>query len=484
MSVGPAADAIAERTGALAAQLSGECASRVTDIAERASGPLVVAVVGRLKTGKSTLVNAILTRDVAPVDGGECTRLVTRFVRGDKERVMVTYRDGTMKAMPFQHGKVPSTLPDLDDVTRVEVTLVTSRLDDLVLVDTPGLASLTDDVSVRTENLLGTILDDDSQRACADADAVLYVITSVARNDDIAALTTFLNAAGDHRHLSSVLVLNRADELGGGVEAADEHTANLAERHRDTVAAAVPVVAVAASGIRCGRVGSAELATLADIARLDDDEREMVLLDVAAFCEFPSAVTAPARAALHTTIGFHAARLAVEHLRSNPKDRIGALDLIERWSRIANVDTQLARLRRRADAIKAQHAIAALNRLAWDPHTTSGDAARLKTAIADIESHPALDVIEQLAVLERAATDPGLLELDELDELDVLFSSEPVHVRLGISRDADVSAPALAGARRWQAITASDTPPQRRHAAAVARGAYLRIWEHAQITVT
>jgi predicted GTPase len=41
--------------------------------------PLRVAVAGRVKSGKSTLVNALLHEQVAPTAYGECTKVVTWF---------------------------------------------------------------------------------------------------------------------------------------------------------------------------------------------------------------------------------------------------------------------------------------------------------------------------------------------------------------------------------------------------------------------
>ena len=60
-------------------QVSARTAAGFREVLRRLSAPLQVAVAGRIKSGKSTLVNALIGRRVAPTDGGECTRLVTRF---------------------------------------------------------------------------------------------------------------------------------------------------------------------------------------------------------------------------------------------------------------------------------------------------------------------------------------------------------------------------------------------------------------------
>src|SRR5262245_51290536 len=50
---------------------------------------LRVAVAGRVSSGKSTLVNALLRRRVAPTAAGECTRVVTWFRYGVPPRAEV-----------------------------------------------------------------------------------------------------------------------------------------------------------------------------------------------------------------------------------------------------------------------------------------------------------------------------------------------------------------------------------------------------------
>ena len=42
--------------------------------------PLRVAIAGKVKAGKSTLLNALVGESIAPTDAGECTRIVTWYV--------------------------------------------------------------------------------------------------------------------------------------------------------------------------------------------------------------------------------------------------------------------------------------------------------------------------------------------------------------------------------------------------------------------
>ena len=50
---------------------------RLTAVRDRLDEPLRVAIAGRVKSGKSTLLNALVGDRLAPTDAGECTRIVT-----------------------------------------------------------------------------------------------------------------------------------------------------------------------------------------------------------------------------------------------------------------------------------------------------------------------------------------------------------------------------------------------------------------------
>ena len=49
---------------------------------ERMDEPIRVAIAGKVKAGKSTLLNALVGEELAPTDAGECTRIVTWYRDG------------------------------------------------------------------------------------------------------------------------------------------------------------------------------------------------------------------------------------------------------------------------------------------------------------------------------------------------------------------------------------------------------------------
>jgi hypothetical protein len=123
---------------------------------QRLRQPLRVVVAGRVKAGKSTLVNALLGQQVAPTDVSECTRVVTWFSYGHPERLEIRMRDGgTMQAQLTEDGMLPVKLPvPIEQIASLHAYLANASLQTMTLIDTPGLGSVHDDFSRSTRDLL------------------------------------------------------------------------------------------------------------------------------------------------------------------------------------------------------------------------------------------------------------------------------------------------------------------------------------------
>jgi ATPase subunit of ABC transporter with duplicated ATPase domains len=72
----------------------------------RIDEPLRVAVAGRVKAGKSTLLNALLGQPIAATDSAECTMIVTRYEHGPEARAWaVTNEDrAARRLVADDHG--------------------------------------------------------------------------------------------------------------------------------------------------------------------------------------------------------------------------------------------------------------------------------------------------------------------------------------------------------------------------------------------
>ena len=75
-----------------------ETARWLHDQLRRLDEPLRVAIAGKVKAGKSTLLNALVGEQVAPTDAGECTRVVTWYRDGTTPRIVLHPRTGTPPA--------------------------------------------------------------------------------------------------------------------------------------------------------------------------------------------------------------------------------------------------------------------------------------------------------------------------------------------------------------------------------------------------
>jgi len=128
------------------AGLPGRLPERMERLAEQVNESCVVAVVGRVKVGKSTFVNALLGEDLAKVGTTETTATVNYFTYGnpDPERpVRCHWRGGkvTDESRAFLDGLQGNDLETLrraDGIDRLEYFLPNPLLKQITLVDTPG----------------------------------------------------------------------------------------------------------------------------------------------------------------------------------------------------------------------------------------------------------------------------------------------------------------------------------------------------------
>jgi GTP-binding protein EngB required for normal cell division len=111
------------------------------------NAPLDVAVLGQFKSGKSSLLNAVLGEPVFPVGALPVTAVITRAAAGPERVVRVLYQDGSAEDVP------PARLADFvteagnpGNRRRVEAvdvfTPAMAGWPGLRLVDTPGLGSV------------------------------------------------------------------------------------------------------------------------------------------------------------------------------------------------------------------------------------------------------------------------------------------------------------------------------------------------------
>lgn len=115
------------------------------DIAGEAERPLLVAVMGEFKTGKSTFLNTLVGAPILQTDAAPATAVVTLLRYGEEKTVTLHKKDGTTAPYAFEQRKEITAEGDAslqalrDALAYVEITYPAPLLQHVNLIDTPGL---------------------------------------------------------------------------------------------------------------------------------------------------------------------------------------------------------------------------------------------------------------------------------------------------------------------------------------------------------
>jgi hypothetical protein len=371
---------------------------------DRLDEPLRLALAGKVKAGKSTLLNALVGEAIAATDAGECTRVVTWYVDGHAPSVTLHPRDGG-PSRQLQIKRVDGAL-DIDlDGTRVEqvdrlmVTWPSAGLRTTTLIDTPGIASMSLDTADRASRFLTP---DDAPTA---ADAVLYLMRHLHAGD-----VRFLESFHDRgvaraAPVNTIAVLSRADEIGAGRVDALMSARRIAARYRaddtlrglcQTVVAVAGLLAFTARTLR-----QDEYTALAAIAALSQDELDLLLLSADRFTHPDETVGPPleVRRALLDRFGVFGLRLSVSLLRTGCRDAPTLADQLVARSGLVELREVLAtQFSERRDVLKARSALIALERvLTVDPQPGAAPlAAEVERILAATHDFAELRLLSDL----------------------------------------------------------------------------------------
>jgi hypothetical protein len=335
-------------------------------IAARLAEPLRVAIAGRVKAGKSTLLNALVGQELAATDAGECTRIVTWYQNGPTYRITLVPHAGPPRQLPF--GRLQGALDvnlggtPADDVERLVIDWPSARLRAMTLIDTPGIGSARSEISARTEVALTPEHD-----GVGTADAVVYLMRHV-HGDDVRFLEAFHDEPAERRPVNTIGVLSRADEVGHGRLDALQSAAKIADRYahdprvRSLCQTVVPVAGLLASS--AVSLTEAEYRVVRVLAGAPEPERERLLMSADRFSlgETELAIPEHERSALVNRLGMFGIRLAVRLTREGVTNGAAALsgELLAH-SGLRQLSSLLTtRFSDRAEVLKARSALKAL----------------------------------------------------------------------------------------------------------------------------
>jgi len=162
-----------------------------------------IAIFGRVSSGKSSLLNAILETDVLPVGVTPITAVPTRLLYGEPSAVHVWFANRTPER--FEISRLPEFVAEQlnpgneKHVTRIVVQLASPRLrEGIAFVDTPGLGSLATRGAAETLAYLPR----------CDLGVVLIDAGSTLTPDDLQTIQILYDAA-----IPATVLLSKADLL-------------------------------------------------------------------------------------------------------------------------------------------------------------------------------------------------------------------------------------------------------------------------------
>lgn len=430
---------------------------RLAELRRRLDTPLRVAVAGRIKAGKSTLLNALVGERLAPTDAGECTRIVTWYQDGHTYQVLARPVDGEPRQLRFHrdHGAIEVDLAGLEPekVAELVVTWPSQALRTATMVDTPGIGSLSERVAQRAVELLAP---EDQETP---ADAVLYLLRHL-HSSDLEFLQAFHDTeVSQPNPVNAIGVLSRADEIGVGRLDSMASARRIAARMatdpniRRVVQTVVPVAGLLAE--TAATLTEAEAAALRRVAELPGQEAEGLLLSADRFVQQRPelGLTSIEREDLLGRFGLFGVRLASSLLRHRVVATATELaaELTDR-SGVDELREVLGSLFfERRDVLKSRSALLALDTLTRTTPRPGSEPVAAEVEEIVSSAHP----FRELRVLSsiRAGWVTGKPEVvAELERL-IGGSGGAAHLRLQLPPDADREALAAAAGEalaRWQ----------------------------------
>lgn len=200
-------------------------ATEIEKLAYDAGQPLLLMVIGHFKTGKSTFLNALLGDEILKCDVTPATAAVTLIKYGMTPQLNLHYRNGKKKKMSFELLKTLSSEGSLEgekfrkELYYIEVTIPNPLLENLILIDTPGLNSNNPLHTEATKNFISR------------ADAVIWLF-SYSQAATATELSDIKSLPQDCKPLA---VVNQIDQIDLEEETIEEVLGRIERRLSQTV---------------------------------------------------------------------------------------------------------------------------------------------------------------------------------------------------------------------------------------------------------
>lgn len=231
----------------------GDCERQLRELESGIVRPFNVAVFGRMKTGKSSLINALLGKDLAITGVDETTATINVISRAEDvsqcEKFTVHWKDRPPESFPLERlaaewsGKSHEVVEKVSQTAYIQLYADDPALALHEIIDTPGTGAAVSDHEKVAQAFLNSSIQEGRK-----ADALVYVFGINGRETDEANLKTFREGClPGSRPYNSVGVLHKWDATfwnsGGDWNEIQSKVDRLKSQMEAVVADVIPVSA-------------------------------------------------------------------------------------------------------------------------------------------------------------------------------------------------------------------------------------------------
>jgi len=166
----------------------------------RAKEPMKVAITGQFSSGKSTFLNALLSKNILPTGITPVTSKVNYIKYGDELKIKTNYKDGREEFQSVEHiAKFTDQRGEVKEIEYLTLYVPLELLKEIEFVDTPGLNSqaITDTTT--------------TQKVLKEVDGIIWLslIDNAGKLSEAKVLEEYLNEYQN----KSLCVLNQKDKF-------------------------------------------------------------------------------------------------------------------------------------------------------------------------------------------------------------------------------------------------------------------------------
>ena len=276
-----------------------ELSEELAKLTARLDEPLRVAVVGIMKAGKSTFMNALMEGNVVYTGELETTYTVCWFKYAASKSLTIYFRDGRPSVdAPYEDMQTWSERsageenPEINNVKYIVIYYPSEILKKIEFIDTPGLNSIYGTDAQNSKDFLSIQSSEDTIKEASFADAVIYAFNRTANEFDKEILEAFQKDSGVNASpINSLGIMTKVDASGiwdlaspqTPVEIARKITANVMSNSdmKNSVFEILPVCAKVIEG--AVQLNETDWSICEKLAGMDAEDEEDYLFDSASF---------------------------------------------------------------------------------------------------------------------------------------------------------------------------------------------------------